>query len=112
MAMNGDPAPDKPASAAIPTSLDAILASIRARVTETVAADGDDDAPAPGLAATLPAPADVVLATQSVPPGAVTVDALLRQMLEPQVKAWLDAHLPEMVERLVREDIRRITGQP
>jgi cell pole-organizing protein PopZ len=107
--MTGDAPPDKPPTAAIPTSLDAILASIRARVTETVAADADD-APAADPAAALPAPADVVLA--AIPPGAVTVDALLRQMLEPQVKAWLDAHLPEMVERLVREDIRRITGQP
>lgn len=107
--MTGDAPPDTPSPAAIPTSLDAILAAIRARVTESVAAD-DQDAPAPDPAAAFPAPADVVLA--AAPPGAVTVDALLRQMLEPQVKAWLDAHLPEMVERLVREDIRRLTGQP
>jgi hypothetical protein len=102
--MTGDEPATPPQPAAIPTSLDAILASIRARVTDTVAADPDDAPPAEPVA-TLPPPADVVLA-----PGAMTVDALLRQMLEPQVKAWLDAHLPEMVERLVREDIRRITG--
>jgi uncharacterized protein len=35
-------------------------------------------------------------------------DSMVRDMLRPMVKAWLDDNLPEMVERLVRDEIQRI----
>ncbi len=34
-----------------------------------------------------------------------------RQLLEPMLKAWLDANLPELVERITREEINRLTGK-
>ena len=46
-----------------------------------------------------------------LPPSAeATLEQLVRSLLEPQLKAWLDAHLPEMVERLTRAEIKRLTG--
>jgi cell pole-organizing protein PopZ len=35
-------------------------------------------------------------------------DSMVRDMLRPMVKAWLDDNLPPMVERLVRDEIQRI----
>lgn len=37
-----------------------------------------------------------------------TVEDLVREMLRPMLKEWLDANLPSMVERLVRQEIERI----
>ncbi len=46
-------------------------------------------------------------------PGApgITVEQLVREMLRPTLKAWLDEHLPVLVERLVREEISRLSGR-
>jgi uncharacterized protein len=33
---------------------------------------------------------------------------LVREMLRPLLKAWLDENLPGMVERLVRSEIERV----
>ncbi len=33
---------------------------------------------------------------------------MVREELRVQLKDWFDAHLPEMVERLVREEIERL----
>ena len=38
----------------------------------------------------------------------VSLDALVRAALHPLLRQWLDAHLPGMIESLVREEIRRI----
>jgi uncharacterized protein len=35
-------------------------------------------------------------------------DSMVRDMLRPMVKEWLDDNLPTMVERLVRDEIQRI----
>jgi cell pole-organizing protein PopZ len=43
--------------------------------------------------------------------GANTLDGLVRDMLRPMLKDWLDAHLPEMVERLVAREVARISGR-
>lgn len=39
----------------------------------------------------------------------VTLDALVREMLEPMLSDWIDRNLPEMVERIVQAEIRRMT---
>ena len=39
-----------------------------------------------------------------------TVEDLMKEMLRPMLKAWLDDNLPAMVERLVQAEIRRVTG--
>ncbi len=38
-----------------------------------------------------------------------TVDELVREMLRPMLKAWLDDNLPSLVERLVRAEIERVS---
>ena len=39
------------------------------------------------------------------------LEAVVREMLRPMLKDWLDAHLPELVEELVTREIARITGR-
>jgi uncharacterized protein len=39
-----------------------------------------------------------------------TLEALVRDMLKPMLKTWLDAHLPEIVDRIVAREIQRISG--
>jgi uncharacterized protein len=38
-----------------------------------------------------------------------TLEDLVREMLRPMLKAWLDDNLPGMVERLVRSEIERVS---
>jgi hypothetical protein len=100
----------------LPPTIDAILATIRARVTADDGDHGEDDVPPEPL---VPMPViDPPLPVAEVgniglPPAAsaLTLDALMRQMLEPMLKAWLDAHMPEIVERLARAEIKRLTGE-
>jgi cell pole-organizing protein PopZ len=40
--------------------------------------------------------------------GNQTLDALVRAALEPYLKGWLDEHLETLVERVVREEIKRM----
>lgn len=40
-----------------------------------------------------------------------TLDGLVRSMLKPMLKEWLDARLPRMVEDMVAKEISRITGR-
>ena len=40
--------------------------------------------------------------------GGPTIEDMVREELRVQLKDWFDAHLPEMVERLVREEIERL----
>ncbi|HVI97906.1 MAG TPA: DUF2497 domain-containing protein [Sphingomonas sp.] len=43
--------------------------------------------------------------------GTDTLQGLVEQMLRPMLRDWLDAHLPELVEKMVSREITRITGQ-
>jgi len=38
-----------------------------------------------------------------------TLEDLVKEMLKPMLKAWLDDNLPNMVERLVRAEIERVS---
>jgi uncharacterized protein len=40
-----------------------------------------------------------------------TMDGLVREMLQPMLKEWLDANLPELVERVVAREVARIIGR-
>jgi cell pole-organizing protein PopZ len=96
----------------LPPTLDAILASIRSRMTE------GDDAPAPPmpapeaiLAAPTIAPATEDLGEMVVTGQATTLEEVVRSMLEPMLKSWLDANMPEIVERMAQAEINRLTGR-
>jgi len=41
--------------------------------------------------------------------GGDTLEGLVREMLTPMLAAWLDERLPDVVERLVAQEIKRIT---
>ena len=43
--------------------------------------------------------------------GGPTIEDLVREEIRPLLKAWLDNHLPPLVERLVRSEIERVTGR-
>ena len=72
--------------------------------------DDNEDSPPPVPA---PAPAPVSMANVTLPASStgMTLDELMRSMLAPQIKAWLDANMPEIVEKLAREEIKRLTGK-
>lgn len=40
-----------------------------------------------------------------------TLEGLVREMLRPMLKEWLDANLPVLVERIVAREVARITEQ-
>lgn len=40
--------------------------------------------------------------------GNITLEELVRELLRPLLKDWLDAHLPRLVERVVREEVERL----
>jgi cell pole-organizing protein PopZ len=43
--------------------------------------------------------------------GTDTLEGVVREMLRPMLREWLDANLPELVENLVSKEIARITGK-
>jgi cell pole-organizing protein PopZ len=43
--------------------------------------------------------------------GGITLEALAREMMEPMIERWLEANLPAITERLVREEIARIRSE-
>jgi len=47
---------------------------------------------------------------QTVANNSQTLDDLVREMLRPILKVWLDDNLPGIVERLVRAEIERIAS--
>ena len=49
------------------------------------------------------------LATTILSENARTIEDLVREMLRPMLKAWLDDNLPGLVERMVRAEIERVS---
>lgn len=43
--------------------------------------------------------------------GSDTLEGLVREMLKPMLREWLDTNLPDLVETMVAKEITRITGQ-
>ncbi|WP_439575264.1 PopZ family protein [Phreatobacter sp.] len=41
--------------------------------------------------------------------GSKTIDDVVKEMLRPMLKTWLDDNLPQLVERLVRAEIERVS---
>lgn len=57
-----------------------------------------------------------MLAEPGVPPqivrtGETSLEGMVRDMLRPMLAEWLDANLPDMVERMVKDEISRIAGK-
>lgn len=43
--------------------------------------------------------------------GSDTLEGLVREMLKPMLRDWLDDNLPQIVEKMVAREIERITGR-
>lgn len=43
--------------------------------------------------------------------GSDTLEGMVREMLKPMLRDWLDANLPQIVEAMVAREITRITGR-
>jgi cell pole-organizing protein PopZ len=95
-------------------ALEAVLAPNELVLTQMLADDGSlvklagprqPKAEEEALLLTETAPPQPTLIAGASPPPAETVEAFLRRALEPQIQAWLEAHLPAMVERMVRDMI-------
>ncbi len=54
----------------------------------------------------------VVAAAAPPPPSVNPLEEMLRDMLRPALKQWLDDNLPRIVDEHVRREISRITGKP
>ena len=52
-----------------------------------------------------------VAAAAPPPPQVNALEEVVREMLKPILKDWLDQHLPAIVDEHVRREISRITGQ-
>lgn len=44
-------------------------------------------------------------------PGSDTLEGMVREMLKPMLRDWLDENLPRIVETMVAREISRITGR-
>ena len=94
----------------LPPNIDAILASIRARINDDTPVQPETPQKPPEVI-TKPAAAAASIGAVALDGGAMTLDGLVRSMLEPILKAWLDANMPEIVERMAQAEIKRLTGR-
>jgi len=46
-----------------------------------------------------------------VPPENKAVEDMTREMMKPLLKSWLDSNLPEIIERVVRDEIARLSRE-
>ena len=53
-----------------------------------------------------------VAASAPPPPTYNPLEEMIREMLRPILKQWLDEHLPGIVDEHVKREIHRITGRP
>lgn len=53
-----------------------------------------------------------VAAAAPPPPQFNPLEEMIREMLRPILKQWLDDHLPGIVDEHVKREIHRITGRP
>jgi cell pole-organizing protein PopZ len=51
------------------------------------------------------------LSQRETPADTGALEAVVREMLKPMLKDWLDQHLPAIVDELVTREIARITGR-
>lgn len=99
-----------------PPKLEDILASIRRVIAnEDSAPDPSEEVLelTPAMAASEPPPASSQplsdMQVRGYEGSQTTLEALVREMLQPMLKEWLDANLPELVETIVTREVARIT---
>ena len=58
---------------------------------------------------TAPAPAAPAMPAVALGAGNKTIEDLVKELLRPMLKDWIDRSLPPMVEQLVEREIARLT---
>lgn len=100
--------PAAPESSQLPSAVVPVLApQSPPRAPEARMADEGDRLLSPGADEAVQA-AFGTLANTILAGSARTLDDIVRDMLRPMLKAWLDDNLPPLVERLVRQEIERV----
>ena len=84
---------------AAPKTADRPLASRPAESAERLLSEAADDAVSNAFGS---------LANTILSNNARTLDDIVKEMLRPMLRAWLDDNLPPLVERLVRNEIERV----
>jgi uncharacterized protein len=51
------------------------------------------------------------MVVKAAPAGADSLEAMVRDMLRPMLKEWLDAKLPDIVQSVVEREVARISGR-
>ncbi len=95
--MAEEPAPQTVSAA--PKAADRPPASRPAESTERLLSEAADDAVSNAFGS---------LANTILSNNARTLDDIVKEMLRPMLRAWLDDNLPPLVERLVRNEIERV----
>ena len=101
-----DTAPPRPESASVPSSAATPERSERLLSPATSGAAATAFARLGAVPRERRAEAD-----QTIGAGERTLEEIVRDTLRPLLQAWLDDHLPAIVERLVGEEIGRIVGE-
>ena len=109
-----DQPPDDPTGAQVTADVIALAEAMQAKAS---AFDGMDHAPPelpdhPLLSPRTTAAVDTAfnsLTHTVLMQNPRTLEDLVREMLKPMLKAWLDDNLPNIVERLVRAEIERVS---
>ncbi len=68
------------------------------------------DAPAAAASASLASLVSAVSAQTTVGRRDLTIEQLIKDLLRPMLKEWLDQQLPDLVEGIVREEIERVVA--
>ena len=55
------------------------------------------------------AAAPIAMPAMAIGAGGKTIEDLVKEMLRPMLKEWIDRSLPPMVEQLVEREIARLT---
>jgi cell pole-organizing protein PopZ len=82
-------------------------ASAQARAASVAAAEP----PIPEAEPRKPEPASPMSSLSSAAAGGMTLEALVRDMLQPMLSEWIDTHMPAIVERLVKQEISGISDE-
>jgi cell pole-organizing protein PopZ len=116
IAEDARPAPARPARGSRPAEAPRPAEEDVLELSDPVSADGGDglvseDAAAASLRSLAVLSALNQRGEPAAPHGDGPLEAVVREMLKPMLKDWLDRHLPEIVEELVTREIARITGK-
>ncbi len=96
-----------------PASADAVHSGVAVTPAPSIPASATQSAipPVPAPAPTkVQATAPSVSSGSAAPSDSAMLDAVLRQVVEPAVKAWLDENLSRIVTDVVREEMRRVAS--